>query len=531
MVLSIYSRKAWKEYLLPPFGQEEVVVHLSKEYYGIQESEDLTLQQQDGKWTFQVPARGKIRKKKEEFYRKPLNENTILTYKTIHNELFTILIRKKERVFYPYKKYYLPSDGNITIGRGEDNLLVYDYLNIVSEHHCKLIGKNGIYTAKNESPNGIYINGYRIEKELELKFGDIIHVMGLQMVYLGNVLAIDSETKGLEIKKTLVPYQNVVLEKAICTTGKKEVYFHRSPRMIYQIQEKTTKIDTMEEFVSREKEKYGFAFPFLKEKQKKKYENYLAKKQQEIEGTWNWIRNQVEKQYPPVQNCMEKYREDGLLWSRTPEHEDFLKYRIGTRSTDDFVKVKLSGNLEWDCSKAEDILAFLDLQKFSSVGICGEDQFPIRMMQILVGQIGANNCYTEVKMGFFCYGEEEKNQMKFVKWMPHVWNKNGQMRYTAANPKETVRVLEMIKKEIQSSRKSKGMEEIHYVLFVTKNSGLEEEIWQDFVMNQKDRITVLFFEKQRKDLPHLFMTKMVKGFVMEIILANRMYLSREKTTI
>ena len=72
--------------------------------------------------------------------------------------------------------------------------------------------------------------------------------------------------------------------------------------------------------------------------------------------------------------------------------------------------------------------------KNNLVGIVGGEKKrgAIQIAKVLATQIAANNCYTDVKLGFV-YSEEEKNQWEFAKWLPHVWSEDKKTRFVAMN--------------------------------------------------------------------------------------------------
>lgn len=63
-----------------------------------------------------------------------------------------------------------------------------------------LLWENGVYTVINNSQSGIYINGKWMEEPQKLQYGDQIHMMGLKLVYLGEVLSIEARIGQIEEK-------------------------------------------------------------------------------------------------------------------------------------------------------------------------------------------------------------------------------------------------------------------------------------------------------------------------------------------
>lgn len=81
-----------------------------------------------------------------------------------------------------YRKIRLYENEEVSIGRNEQNMIVYKN-NFVSNLHTRIFQENGEWIVKNNnSTNGTFLNGKAIEKEI-LTYGDVIYVMGLKIIF------------------------------------------------------------------------------------------------------------------------------------------------------------------------------------------------------------------------------------------------------------------------------------------------------------------------------------------------------------
>jgi S-DNA-T family DNA segregation ATPase FtsK/SpoIIIE len=100
-----------------------------------------------------------------------------------------------------YNYYSIKGKGEVSIGRSSSTSICYSYGNFISNKpHCLLAFDKDYrtYFLKNtsESPS-IYVNGCRVDSSLPLYFGDEIHILGLSVIFLGSVLAINNPSEML----------------------------------------------------------------------------------------------------------------------------------------------------------------------------------------------------------------------------------------------------------------------------------------------------------------------------------------------
>ena len=98
-----------------------------------------------------------------------------------------------------YRKIRLYANEEVSIGRSEQNMIVYKN-DFVSNLHTRIFQENGEWIVKNNnSTNGTFLNGKAIEKEI-LVYGDVIYVMGLKIIFGKEFLALNNPDGKIDIR-------------------------------------------------------------------------------------------------------------------------------------------------------------------------------------------------------------------------------------------------------------------------------------------------------------------------------------------
>ena len=203
-VLSVYSKKAFKEFLLPSEDNTDYELVLHKNYFMLQSDMILQMDVIDHEWKIKQDSICYIQRNGKQYHEEILRDKDVLLIQTHDHEQISIIVKEKTSVFHSYKKYDLQNTDVIFIGKNKNHDIVYDFQNMVSKDHAVIRKTPGGYKLENVSLNGTYINSSRVNTEKELKFGDYINIMGLHMLFLDNIIAIDTvecDVLGFKIQK------------------------------------------------------------------------------------------------------------------------------------------------------------------------------------------------------------------------------------------------------------------------------------------------------------------------------------------
>ena len=140
----------------------------------------------------------------------------------------------------------------IRIGRGAKNHICYNN-KFLSEYHARIILKDGrLFIENYDKAFGTFVNSTPVNKVTKPLFnGDVIFIMGLKIIVMGNSLFINNPNNLLEInennfvlskEKNEIPFLNGTDEEAIELYSEKD-YYSRAPRITNVIEEEEIKID------------------------------------------------------------------------------------------------------------------------------------------------------------------------------------------------------------------------------------------------------------------------------------------------
>jgi len=238
VVLSIYSKSAFKKFLLPAVNNTEITLVLEHVIFQILEDIELKLEVLNGYWHFQ-DMKERIHINENDYDGKKLENQDSYTLVSQNGEVLAILVQVVESSFTVYTKYQLEEISKITIGNGQRNTISYSAyyggVQIVSENHIELTKQRNGWILEDHSKNGTFINDIRVGVNQILEFGDCINIWGLRMIYLGNVLAVDSSVE-VKIDYSVLHKVDTDKEKLKDISDTKtaisyeKVYYHRSPR-------------------------------------------------------------------------------------------------------------------------------------------------------------------------------------------------------------------------------------------------------------------------------------------------------------
>lgn len=240
MILMIYQKDVFREYVLPKTKNMDYNIIIDKNQFHIQENIELKLESVDNEWVIYDNDGYCLYEGSSTYERIIIEDGQIISVKTSNEEHLQIIVVDIDEFFQEFIKYDISSVDYITFGKSESSTIVYDFKDLISKNHGVLRKANNKFFLEDYSSNGIFVNYMRINGSYQLNFGDIINVFGLHMVFLGNVLAISSSYGNVEIDEEYLHIWEMDEEqydnnKSVRTQGDAIKYFNRSPRIVPNI--------------------------------------------------------------------------------------------------------------------------------------------------------------------------------------------------------------------------------------------------------------------------------------------------------
>lgn len=257
-ILSIYSTKALKEYLLPAIDNADSSIVVSKSVFALAQDVVIPLEVIGGQWFIREMGLSIAYTALQEKYSgQPLKNGDLLMITLPEGQIINIIVKEVKASFVVHKKYDISEINIIKIGKDKDCDIRYDFLNLISEEHGIIRKEGSLYVVEDTGINGIFINDMRMVGTWQLSFGDRIDIYGLRMVFLGSVLAVNEGVDGVSVKEGALPafpVDNVTGSYECAKEGADadrepqkietdHMIFHRSPRKLYKLENDTIEIE------------------------------------------------------------------------------------------------------------------------------------------------------------------------------------------------------------------------------------------------------------------------------------------------
>ncbi len=248
IILSIYTRHAYKEFQLPASNYEDYDLGLSGQLFHLKEDLKLSLEAVKGNWRIRHSRSYAAKKDQGDPYGY-LQKNDIIRVTTYQGEQLSIVVNQRENAFSVLKKYDISKLSRITIGTEQGSDIRYNFLNLVSHKHAVLVRKDRQWWIQDASSNGIFLNEQKIQGETPLQIGDCVDIYGLKVIYLDGKLAIQAVNDAVQVANHLLPLH--YMENPMMPAGEartedfvqRHTYFHRSPRNVAPLETETIAIE------------------------------------------------------------------------------------------------------------------------------------------------------------------------------------------------------------------------------------------------------------------------------------------------
>lgn len=235
-IISAYTTDAFKEYNLPSLNNSDYVLNVRRSQLGLPADLKIVMEVVDNIWTIKSGPDYSIYIAGQRYDDADLSDGLVIDIAARNGSNFSMVVAETVDPFHAFGKYRMTGSEEITFGRDSANDVVFDFKGVGRKHATITRNGRSAYIT-NYSLNGLYINSRRVDGTAELNFGDYINIIGLHMVFLGTLIAIDTGRAGVRIngqnlkkvsgnaKKTERP------EDSISLSPGKNIY-RRAPRYV-----------------------------------------------------------------------------------------------------------------------------------------------------------------------------------------------------------------------------------------------------------------------------------------------------------
>lgn len=238
------------------------------------------------------------------------------------------------------------------------------------------------------------------------------------------------------------------------------------------------------------------------------YSSYLMKRTEMVKDKYENNIRSMNIMYQSAETCAGYDSNSMVLWNRNFRHADYMYYRLGLgdvpfqvriRVPDERFKMYEDGLAEKPKFIYENYKTLfnvpvgVDLLNHPLVGLIGGKKLKgaHEIVKLLVTQIAANNCYTDVKMVFIYDGKAAENLGKwdYIKWFPHVWSEDKKIRFIAADKQQAGDVFYSMAKifrqreEMGSAKKKEVIQKPYFIMFLINPEMMEGELISKYVFD------------------------------------------------
>lgn len=224
-----------------------------------------------------------------------------------------------------------------------------------------------------------------------------------------------------------------------------------------------------------------------------KYQQYIRGCEEQLEEIARSQRETALYSAPAPADCLRMARQvERRLWERTAGDQDFLSMRVGLGEEPlnaDVRTPKVGFVLEEETfthtpqqlveryKTVTGIPVLCDLLRYPSLGILGDRTQACAAARTLLVQAATHHGYDEVKV-VALFPQEELEQWKWLRWLPHTYNETRSQRYLACTKYDAGQMLAPIEEELKrrlSAAGARGWEKTaaptpHYIFLVADPS-------------------------------------------------------------
>ena len=434
MLIMMFRTNVLKEVILPNIDNTDYRLLVDKKSFEVYHSFYLKFEVINRKWQIKSDLKAyQLIHHKQTMDTVEINGGEIVTIKTVDNDIIKCITFNDEISLMPYEKYDIIRCQKLTVGKAEECTIRFEFMNLVSLHHCSIERERNSHILYNTSKNGVFVNCRRIGAHYRLQYGDIIDLFGLRIVYFRDMIAISSRVGSYTVSPDLRPYEIYISDDTRIIPKHRERYFNRAPRIIPSICTEQIVIEppTNPQFSKKKSllltigPSFTMAIPMLlgcgmmilgsvfsggmtsafmftglitacgsavlgsvwalmnirntklteiaDETQRfNAYGNYLRDIAAYIREKYRQNYDALYQLYPSLSECCQYNETSPTLWNRNISHDDFFYYRLGTGDMDFQVNIQIPKekfSLQFDNLKDKPALIYENFRVLKNVPV------------------------------------------------------------------------------------------------------------------------------------------------------------------
>lgn len=238
LLMTVIFEDGFAENYFPNTDNRKFPISVRPYISGLKDELQLNVEVWDGIWTIKTSSVYSLTYKGDSIQEIKLEDGIVLEGMVLRSDtVFSVKVDEINEQANWFDKYIVKTEkvNKIDIGSNDYSMIVFKN-RFVTEKHAEITyeGDNA-YIADMNSVNGTFLNGRLVTGKTKLCYGDVIYVVGLKIVYMDRMLAInnpDGNCKVREIDKIEIPkYEEE--DDIVDSDDTEENYFLRTPRRLF----------------------------------------------------------------------------------------------------------------------------------------------------------------------------------------------------------------------------------------------------------------------------------------------------------
>ncbi|MDR0549151.1 MAG: type VII secretion protein EssC [Deltaproteobacteria bacterium] len=241
LLLTAVFENGFQEIYLPAVNNRKSPVEIRPHISGWRNDIVLPLEVWDNVWSVSDSKQFVITQNERPIDKVDLEPGLLLNFNLAGGDsVFSITVDEADAGNTQFDKFLL--DFNlcpwVKIGSSEDSVIRYGN-QFCSPRHAEIVLEEGVPIVRDlGSVNGSFVEGRLLSGDRILKYGDVIYVIGLKIVYLGNILAVNNPKGSRKVDELRL--KSVAIEAGGENEEQKdfsseEGYFLRAPRNLEKV--------------------------------------------------------------------------------------------------------------------------------------------------------------------------------------------------------------------------------------------------------------------------------------------------------
>ncbi len=251
LLITVVFENGFQEIYLPGVNNKTVPIDIRPHISGWREDITLPLEVWDNVWSLSGSKQFGITQNERAIEKATLTPGLLLNCQLADSDVvFSLTVEEAQEGHTHFDKFFLDFSACpwVKIGSGDGNIVHY-HNQFCSPAHAEIVNESGRVIVRDlNSVNGTFVDGRLLTGDRALKYGDVIYIIGLKIVYLGNVLAINNPRDSvvvdeLRLKPIHIDVSLTEEDAEDSEYDAEESYFLRTPRNLEKLDEETFTIE------------------------------------------------------------------------------------------------------------------------------------------------------------------------------------------------------------------------------------------------------------------------------------------------